>query len=346
MTGRASGPSRRSRSTGPGVAHHPRLEPAVREVVRRRQAQRLLQLSRPPREAGHGDQVAFHWEGEPGDMRAITYGELLDETCRVANALEARRGEGRPVAIYMGMVPETAAAMLACARIGAPHSVVFGGFTADSLQDRINDAEAKVLVTADGAWRRAPRAAEGHCRRGRGRVRRRSSTCSCCGAPRTTSRCTTAATSGGTTGRRPVDRVPVRADGQRRPAVHPLHVGYHRETQGHHAHDRRLSHAGRVHAQVRVRPPSRHRRVLVHRRRRLGHRPLYIVYGPLANRATCVLYEGTPDYPDKDRFWSIVEKYKVTILYTAPTAIRTFMKWGDDSPRARPVVAAADRHRR
>src|ERR1700724_125447 len=106
-------------------------------------------------EAGHGAQVAFHWEGEPGNSRTVTYGDLLEETCRVANALRSFGVEkGDRVAIYMGMVPETAAAMLACARIGAPHSVVFGGFTAQSLKDRINDAQAKVLVTADGAWRR------------------------------------------------------------------------------------------------------------------------------------------------------------------------------------------------
>ncbi|MEA3082244.1 MAG: acetyl-CoA synthetase, partial [Sphingomonadales bacterium] len=105
--------------------------------------------------AGHGDQVALHWEGEPGDSRAVTYQELLDETSRVANLLrELGVVKGDRVAIYMGMVPETVAAMLACARIGAAHSVVFGGFTAQSLKDRINDAQARVLITADGAWRR------------------------------------------------------------------------------------------------------------------------------------------------------------------------------------------------
>src|SRR3954453_12198102 len=105
--------------------------------------------------AGHGGQVALHWEGEPGDSRAVTYKELLDETCRVANVLrELGVVKGDRVAIYMGMVPETVAAMLACARIGAAHSVVFGGFTAQSLKDRINDAQARVLITADGAWRR------------------------------------------------------------------------------------------------------------------------------------------------------------------------------------------------
>src|SRR5689334_21544682 len=105
--------------------------------------------------AGHGGQVAFHWEGEPGDSRAVTYQDLLDETARVANLLrELGVAKGDRVAIYMGMVPETVAAMLACARIGAAHSVVFGGFTAQSLRDRINDAQARVLITADGAWRR------------------------------------------------------------------------------------------------------------------------------------------------------------------------------------------------
>src|SRR5262245_27229162 len=105
--------------------------------------------------AGHGDQVAFHWEGEPGDTREITYAQLLEEVSRTANALKSFRVQkGHRVAIYLGMVPELPITMLACARIGAPHSVVFGGFTAQSLKDRINDAEARVLVTADGAWRR------------------------------------------------------------------------------------------------------------------------------------------------------------------------------------------------
>src|ERR1700730_16661957 len=106
-------------------------------------------------ESGHGDQIAFYWEGEPGDTRTVSYRELLEETCRVANTLRSFGvHKGDRVAIYMGMVPETVATMLACARIGAPHSVVFGGFSAQSLKDRINDAQAKVLVTGDGAWRR------------------------------------------------------------------------------------------------------------------------------------------------------------------------------------------------
>jgi len=150
--------------------------------------------------AGRGDKVAYHWEGEPGDTRTITYAELLHDVCQLANALKALGVEkGDRVNIYLGMVPELPIAMLACARIGAPHSVVFGGFSSDALRDRINDAEARLLITADGAWRRAR-----SCRSSRAptppwRRRRRSSGVSWCGAPVRTSPCRTAATSGGTT---------------------------------------------------------------------------------------------------------------------------------------------------
>ncbi|HTK16872.1 MAG TPA: acetate--CoA ligase [Acidimicrobiia bacterium] len=286
-------------------------------------------------EAGHGDQVAFHWEGEPGDSRAVTYSALLEETCRVANTLRAFGVQkGDRVAIYMGMVPETVATMLACARIGAPHSVVFGGFTAQSLKDRIIDAEAKVLVTADGAWRRGAvvglkdiadeavgespsiehvlvlRRTENDVSMQDGRdvwwhdtVPGQPSTCEC--EAMDSEDLLYLLYTSGTTGRP-------------KGIMHST-GGYLTQCAYTHKHvfDLRsdedvywcTADVGWV----------------------TGHS--YIVYGPLANRTTSVLYEGTPDFPDRDRLWAIVEKYKVSIFYTAPTAIRTFMKWGDEFPQ-------------
>jgi len=284
--------------------------------------------------AGHGAQFAYHWEGEPGDTRAVTYQELLDETCRVANLLrELGVGKGDRVAIYMGMVPEAIAAMLACARIGAPHSVVFGGFTAQSLIDRINDAEAKVLITGDGAWRRGSvvhlkdiadealaetpsiehvlvlERTKNQCSMQDGRdlwwadaVARQSTEC----APE------------------PMD------------AEDLLYILYTSGTTGKpkgimHTTGGYLTQVAYTFKHVfDLRPETDIYWCTADVGWVTGHS--YIVYGPLANRATSVLYEGTPDFPDKDRFWSIVEKHKVTIFYTAPTAIRTFMKWGDEFP--------------
>jgi acetyl-CoA synthetase len=286
--------------------------------------------------AGHGNQVALHWEGEPGDSRAVTYQDLLDETCRVANLLrELGVVKGDRVAIYMGMVPETAAAMLACARVGAAHSVVFGGFTAQSLRDRINDAQARVLITADGAWRRGSvvplkqiadealaetpsiehvvvlRRTESECAMQAGRdlwwhddVGRQSTQCT-----------------------------PESMD-----AEDLLFILYTSGTTGRpkgimHTTGGYLTQVAYTHKYVfDLKPETDVYWCTADVGWVTGHS--YIVYGPLANRATSVLYEGTPDHPGRDRLWSIVEKYKVTIFYTAPTAIRTFMKWGDDLPAA------------
>jgi acetyl-CoA synthetase len=284
--------------------------------------------------AGYGGKVAFHWEGEPGDSRQVTYQDLLDETCRVANLLrELGINKGDRVAIYMGMVPETIAAMLACARIGAPHSVVFGGFTAQSLKDRINDAEARVLITADGAWRRGSvvklkdiadeaiadtpsiehvlvlRRTGNECEMRDGRdvwwhdaVDGQAKEC----APEemdSEDLLYLLYTSGTT--------------GKPKGIMHTT-GGY--LTQCAYTH----KYVFDLHADTDVYWCTADVGWVT------GHS--YIVYGPLANGTTSVLYEGTPDFPDKDRLWSIVEKYKVTIFYTAPTAIRTFMKWGDDLP--------------
>jgi acetyl-CoA synthetase len=286
-------------------------------------------------DAGRGERIAYHWEGEPGDTRSITYAELLDEVSRFAGVLRGlgvRRGDR--VAIYLPMIPELPVAMLACARIGAPHSVVFGGFSSDALRDRINDAEAKVLVTADGGWRRgSPVPLK---------------------AAADVALADTPSIEAAVVVRRTNSDVSM-VDG-RDHWYHDLMAGptaqpcppepmdsedllYLLYTSGTTARPKGIMHTtGGYLTQV----AYTHKYVFdLHADTDVywcaadigwvtGHS--YIVYGPLANGATGVMYEGTPDYPDKDRWWSIIEKHKVSILYTAPTAIRTFMKWGADFP--------------
>ena len=285
-------------------------------------------------DAGHGDQVAFLWEGEPGDGREITYAQLLAEVCQVANTLRSYGVEkGDRVAIYMGMVPELPVAMLACVRVGAAHSVVFGGFTADSLRDRINDAEAKVLITGDGAWRRG------------GIVPLKDiADAAMSESPSITNCLVLRRTDHGVAmqdGRDDwwhdvVPGQPTECAPESMNAEDLLFILYTSGTTG---KPKGIMHTtGGYLTQV----AFTFKYVFDHQPDAdvfwctadcgwvTGHS--YIVYGPLANRATSVMYEGTPDHPDKDRFWSIVEKYRVTTLYTAPTAIRTFMKWGTQYP--------------
>jgi acetyl-CoA synthetase len=287
-------------------------------------------------QSGHGGQVAFFWEGEPGDSRSVTYQELLDETSRVANLLrELGIDKGDRVAIYMGMVPETVAAMLACARIGAVHSVVFGGFTAQSLKDRINDAQARVLITADGAWRRgsvvalkdiADEALAETPSIEHVLVLRRTDT-SCSMQPERDLWWHDAVAR-----QRPVCAAATMD------AEDLLYILYTSGTTGRpkgimHTTGGYLTQVAYSHKYVfDLKPDTDVYWCTADVGWVTGHS--YIVYGPLANRTTSVLYEGTPDYPNRDRFWSIVERYKVTLFYTAPTAIRTFMKWGDDLPAA------------
>ncbi len=283
---------------------------------------------------GKGDQVAFHWEGEPGDQRTITYEDLLADVCRIANALrELGVRKGDRVAIYMGMVPELPAAMLACARIGAVHSVVFGGFTAQSLRDRINDAEAVALITQDGAWRRgsvfdlkaiADEAVSG------------------CPSIRNTLVLRRAGNDVAMAPERDhwfhdiVDRQSAECTPESMDSEDPLFILYTSGTTGRpkgivHTTGGYLTQVAFTHKYVfDLHPDTDVYWCTADCGWVTGHS--YIVYGPLTNRATSVMYEGTPDYPDKDRFWAVVERYKVTILYTAPTAIRTFMKWGDEYP--------------
>jgi acetyl-CoA synthetase len=285
-------------------------------------------------DAGHGDQVAFYWEGEPGDSRVVTYRDLLAETCRVANALRSFGVEkGDRVAIYLGMVPEIAAAMLACARIGAPHSVVFGGFSAQSLVDRINDAQAKVLITADGAWRRG--AVVGLKAIADEALAETPSVEKVLVLRRTEN---DVAMQDG----RDVwwhDVVPNESDQcayEEMDSEDLLYLLYTSGTTGKpkgimHTTGGYLTQCAYTHKHVfDLHPDTDVFWCTADVGWVTGHS--YIVYGPLANRTTSVLYEGTPDFPDKDRLWSIVEKYKVTTFYTAPTAIRTFMKWGDEFP--------------
>jgi acetyl-CoA synthetase len=283
---------------------------------------------------GHGDSVAIHWEGEPGDSRTITYAELQDQVCKAANALLSlgvRAGDR--VVIYLPMIPEAIYAMLACARLGVAHGVVFAGFSAHALASRIADADAKVVITADGQYRR--------------------------GSAVPLKAAVDEAVSGADS---PVEHVLVvrrtgiditwterdlwwddLVEGQSNrhtpeafPAEQPLFVLYTSGTTG--------KPKGIVHTSggYLTQAAYTHHAVFDHKAGTdvywctadigwiTGHS--YIVYGPLANRATQVIYEGTPNTPHEGRHWEIIDKYKVSIYYTAPTLIRTFMKWGADIP--------------
>jgi acetyl-CoA synthetase len=289
-------------------------------------------LDRHVREGG-GDKVAFHWEGEPGDTRTITYAGLLEEVCRLANGLRSlgvRKGDR--VNIYLGMVPELPIAMLACARIGAPHSVVFGGFSADSLRDRINDAEAKVLITADGAWRR------GQVVPLKANADEALQECPSIEHVVTLRRC---GNEHDFTPERDVwyhDLVADQSTECEPEEMDAEDILYLLYTSGTTGKPKGIAHTtGGYLTQV----AATHRMIFdIHEDDVFwcaadcgwvtGHS--YIVYGPLANHTTGIMYEGAPDWPDKDRWWSIVETYRATILYTAPTAIRAFMRWGIDYP--------------
>jgi len=285
-------------------------------------------------EAGHGNRVALHFVGEPGDRRDLTYNDLYLEVCKAANALQnlgVRKGDR--VAIYLPMIPEAVITMLACARIGAPHSVVFGGFSADALRSRIEDAQASVVVTADGGYRRGSasplKPAVDEAVAGESPVRKvvvvqRTKTDVAWDNDRDVWWHDLMATAS--------DRhVPEAHDSE-----HPLFILYTSGTTGQpkgifHTTGGYLTKAAFTHRAVfDLRPPTDVYWCTADVGWITGHS--YIVYGPLANGATQVLYEGTPDTPHQGRWWEIVAEYGVTILYTAPTAIRTFMKWGEQIP--------------
>jgi len=281
------------------------------------------------------NKAAILWEGEPGDERTLTYQQLHREVCRFANALKSvgvRKGDR--VTLYMPMVPELAIAMLACARIGAPHSVVFGGFSADSLRDRMNDCRSKVLVTADGGHRRgsvialkkiADEAVAGVPTLEKTIVFRRGVNAEC------------AMKDGRDVWWHDIVRdQPADCPAEPVDAEDMLFLLYTSGTTG---KPKGILHTTGgymtgVYATMKWVFDLKEEDVFwctadigwV-----TGHS--YVVYGPMLNGATVLMYEGAPDFPAKDRFWSVVEKYRATILYTAPTAIRAFMKWGDDLPK-------------
>ena len=280
------------------------------------------------------NQAAIIWEGEPGDTRVLTYQMLHSEVCRFAAALK-RIGvhKGDRVAIYLPMIPEAAIAMLACARLGATHSVVFGGFSAEALRDRINDAQARFVITADGGWRRGAvvalkdavdEAVEETPSVERVVVVKRT------GTPVKMNR------------RRDlwwdelVAGVPAACEAEPVDSEHPLFILYTSGTTG--------KPKGVVHSTAGYLAHVQVTTKLVFDLKDediywctadigwvTGHS--YVVYGPLANGATTLMYEGAPNQPQPDRFWEIIERYKVNVLYTAPTAIRTFTRWGDEWPQ-------------
>jgi acetyl-CoA synthetase len=283
--------------------------------------------------AARGNKAAIIWEGEPGDSRTLTYRQLHQEVCKFANALKSVGvGKGDRVTIYMPMTPEAAIAMLACARIGAMHSVVFGGFSADAVADRNNDAASKVIITSDGGWRRGkvvPLKANVD------EALAKSPTVQTCIV---FNRCNIA-----------VDMKPGRdvwwhdlmasasaeCPAERLDSEHPLFILY---TSGSTGKPKGVLHTTGGYL---LGTSLTHKWVFDIREEDVywctadvgwitGHS--YIVYGPLANGSTVVMYEGAPNHPREDRFWEIIAKYRVTVFYTAPTAIRAFIKWGDQHP--------------
>ena len=282
-------------------------------------------------EAGRGDKVAFIWEGEPGDQRQLTYRELHQEVCRMANGLK-KLGvtQGDRVSIYMPMTPELPIAMLACARIGAIHSVIFGGFSAEAIAERNNDAQAKLVITADGGWRR-------------GKVLplknivdealTKSPSVESCLVLKRTENDVQMLEGRDVWMHDLLDQVNGDCPAVPVDAEAPLFILY---TSGSTGKPKGIKHTT---AGYSLYTKMSFRWVFDYQPEDIywctadcgwitGHS--YIVYGPLANGATVLLYEGAPNHPAEDRFWDIIERHKVTVLYTAPTAIRAFIKWGDE----------------
>src|SRR4051795_6059522 len=286
-------------------------------------------------EAGHGEQVAYHWVGEPGDTRTITYAQLKDEVCKAANALvELGVQAGDRVAIYLPMIPEAVVSMLACARIGAVHMVVFGGFSPDALASRITDADAKVVITADGGYRRgAPSALKPNVDEALTKTEGVRSVL----VVRRTEQDVEWTEDRDVWWHDLVAGQSTEHEAESFDAEHPLYIMY---TSGTTAKPKGILHtSGGYLTQVSythwatfdIKPDTDVFWTAADVGWVTGHS--YIVYGPLSNRTTSVMYEGTPETPHRGRWWEIVQEYGVTILYTAPTVIRTFMKWGEDVPK-------------
>ena len=286
--------------------------------------------------AGRGNRVAFHFEGEPGDTRTITYSDLLLDVKKAANALtEIGVQAGDRVAIYMPMIPEAAVAMLACARIGAAHSVVFGGFSADALLSRIQDADAKLVITADGGFRKgaafALKPAVDEALKGKTNVEKVL-------VVKRTGQETAWNSDTDIWWHEIVDRQSAEHVAESFDAEHPLFILYTSGTTAKpkgifHTTGGYLTQAAFTHRAVfDLKPETDVYWCTADVGWITGHS--YVVYGPLINGATQVIYEGTPDTPHKGRMFEIIAKYGVTILYTAPTLIRTWMKWGDEFPQA------------
>jgi acetyl-CoA synthetase len=285
-------------------------------------------------EAGNGDRVAIHFEGEPGDTRTLTYADLQREVSRAANALTALGvGKGDRVAIYLPLIPEAAIAMLACARIGAPHSVVFGGFSAEALRSRIDDAEAKLVITSDGGYRRGAPAA---LKPAVDEAVAKTPTVEKVLVVRRTGQDVAWDDARDVWWHEALDAASEQHTPEPMEAEHPLFILYTSGTTGKpkgilHTSGGYLTQCAYTHRNVfDLHPETDVYWCTADVGWVTGHS--YVVYGPLANGATQVMYEGTPDTPHKGRWWELVQKYGVTILYTAPTAIRTFMKWGEETP--------------
>ncbi len=290
---------------------------------------------------GRGDRVAFHFEGEPGDTRTITYAQMLQEVKKTANALiELGIKTGDRVAIYMPMIPEAAVAMLACARIGAAHSVVFGGFSAEALLSRIQDADATLVITADGGYRKgaafALKPAVDEALKGDTNVKNVL-------VVKRTGQETAWDSDRDIWWHEIVDRQDPEHEAESFDSEHILFILY---TSGTTAKPKGIFHTTGGYL---TQTAYTHRIVFDIKPEHdvywctadigwvTGHS--YVVYGPMINGATQVMYEGTPDTPTKSRIFDLVEKYKVTILYTAPTLIRTWMKWGDEFPQSRDLTS-------